>query len=152
VSPTQTLKALRVTGDPVDYPERSRAGGDITEQRLLVTNRAEVSQTVAAGEHHRKITNHTAQVVAGAPLLQPRQLPRERPCQPRPISDPGQQRATSVRDQTLSVQRDIYLDLEPIACHLHGDPPKLDSKVSTTPRIPAQADSSAAPTTGAATA
>jgi hypothetical protein len=34
VSATQTLKALRVAGDPVDDPERSRTGGDSAVQRL----------------------------------------------------------------------------------------------------------------------
>src|ERR1019366_7054109 len=42
-------------------------------------------------------------------------------------------RAAGMRHQSRSVRHDIYREIAPIACHLQGDPPKLDSKVSTTP-------------------
>jgi len=55
--------------------------------------------------------------VAGAPLLQTRQLKRERPRQTRLISNLCQQRAARVPDQTLSVRRDNYLEIAAIMMH-----------------------------------
>ena len=89
--------------------------------------------------------------MAGAPLAQPRQLARERLRQGDPVSDPGQQTAARVRHQADSVRRDIYVELAPIACHLQGDPPELELQALRTRRIPAPADSQAAPVPGAAT-
>src|SRR5450759_2621453 len=146
VSGTQPLKALWVTRDPIDHSKRRRAGGDVTEQRLLVTNRTQISQTLPAiGEHHRKITNHTAQVVAGAPLLQTRQLKRERPRQTRLISNPCQQRAARMRDQTLSVRRDNYLEIAAIMMHPQGDPPELGNRTFSKPNSPSPAGHPRAP-------
>ena len=77
---------------------------------------------------------------------------RELPGQPDPVSDLAKQRSARVGDQTLSVRRDIYREIAPIALHLQGEPPEQILRTSNTHRIAAQADSSAAPTTGAATA
>jgi hypothetical protein len=48
VSDAQPLHARRVAGDPIDEPERRRGRGDIAEQRLLIAERPEVCQAVAA--------------------------------------------------------------------------------------------------------
>jgi hypothetical protein len=77
---------------------------------------------------------------------------RELARQPDSVSDLAEQRGTRVRDQALSVRRDIYREIAPIALHLHGEPPEWTLQASNTRRIAAQADSSAAPTIGAATA
>ena len=72
--------------------------------------------------------------------------------EPDPVSDLAEQRRPGVRDQTLSVRRDIYRETAPSALHLQGEPPEQILRTSNTHRIAAQADSPAAPTTGAATA
>lgn len=90
--------------------------------------------------------------MAGPAFAQPRKLARQRPCQADPISDPGEQTAARMRHQTGSVRRNFYLHQTPIACHLQGDPPESELQASRTRRIPAQADSPAAPVPGAATA
>jgi hypothetical protein len=149
----QPLQSRRVAGDPVDDPKRRRSRRDRPEQCLLVTDRAQVGQAIAAaGEHHREIPDHTAQVMTRPPLLEPSQLARQRAREPRPLSDLRQQRRPRVRHKTLSVRRDSYRYPAPIARHLQGDPPESVLRASTTRRIPAQADASAAPTIGAAAA
>ena len=72
--------------------------------------------------------------------------------EPDPVSNLAEQRRPGMRDQTLSVRRDIYREIAPIALHLQGEPPEQILRTSNTHRIAAQADSSAAPTTGASTA
>ena len=81
-----------------------------------------------------------------------RQHPRQLASEPDPVSDFAEQRGAGVRDQALSVRRDIYREIAPIALHLQGEPPESMLQASNTRRIAAQADSSAAPTPGAATA
>jgi hypothetical protein len=112
------------------------------EQRLLITDRAQVRQAVAAvGEHHREIADHPTRIMSLAALAS------ARPCQqPRPATQ------RCMTDQALSVRRDIYREIAPIALHLQGEPPEWMLQASNTRRIAAQADSSAAPSDGAATA
>ena len=86
------------------------------------------------------------------PLTQARRRDRELAGETDPVSDLSEQRRARVRDQALSVRRDIYREIAPIALHLQGEPPEQILRTSNTHRITAQADSSAAPTTGAATA
>jgi UDP:flavonoid glycosyltransferase YjiC (YdhE family) len=90
--------------------------------------------------------------VTSTPLTNPRQRTRKLPGEADPISDFAEQRSTRMRDQALSVRRDIYREIAPIALHLQGEPPESMLQASNTRRIAAQADSSAAPTIGAATA
>ena len=52
--------------------------------------------------------------------------------------------------QPVSVRPHVYRDLAPSVRHLQGDPPESALRASATRRIPAQADSQAAPTIGAA--
>ena len=87
-----------------------------------------------------------------AALTHARQRLRQLAGEADPISDLAQQRRTRMRDQALSVRRDIYRQIAPIALHLQGEPPEQILRTSNTHRIAAQADSSAAPTNGAATA
>ena len=149
----ETLKAVGVTRDPVDHPERRRRRRDLPEQQALVLKSAEVRQAVpAVGEHHRQIPDHAPKVVAGPPRLQIAKAQRQRPRQPRLVGHPREQRAARVRHQALSVRRDFYGNPAPIVRHLQGDPPKLILQASRTRRIPAQADSKAAPVPGAAAA
>ena len=149
----QPLKPARVTRDPVDHPKRRRGRRDLPEQHLLITERTKVRQAVpAVGEHHRQVADHAALVVARTPALQIGQLARQRPREPRLLGDLSEQRAARVRHQALSARRDFYGNPAPIVRHLQGDPPKLDLRPSARRRIPARADSQAAPATGAATA
>src|SRR4051794_35893629 len=53
-----------------------------------------------------------------------------------------------MRDDPRSVRQHLYRDPAPLALHLQGEPPEPDLRASTTRRIPAQADSSAAPPSG----
>ena len=87
-----------------------------------------------------------------ATLTHARQRARELAGEADPVSDLAEQRSAGMRDQTLSVRRDIYREIAPIALHLQGEPPEWMLQASNTRRIAAQADSPAAPTTGAATA
>lgn len=147
------VKQRGIAGDPVDQPKRRRVRCDRPEQRLLITHRAQVRQAVPAiGEHHREIPNHPTGIVTPTPLAHPRQRQRQLAGEADPVSDLAEQRSPRVRDQTLSVRRDIYRETAPIALHLQGEPPEQILRTSNTHRIAAQADSSAAPTTGAATA
>jgi hypothetical protein len=149
----QRVEHPRCAGDLVDHPKRRGVRGDRPEQRRLVADRAQVGQAVAAvGEHHRQITDHPARVMTGAALAQPGQLLGQLLGQPRAVGHPSQQAAARMRDQTGSVRRHFYLHQAPIAHHLQGEPPESDFRPSTSRRIPAQADSSAAPVPGAADA
>jgi len=153
VSSPQPLEAVGVTGDPVDHPKRRRARRDLPKQRLLIAERAQIGQAVAAvGEHHRQVTHDAAHVVAGLTRLEIAKAQRQRPRQPRLVGDLGQQRAARVRHQARSVRRHFYGYPAPIVRHLQGDPPESVLQASTPRRIPAQADGSAAPTIGAAAA
>ena len=143
----QRVKQRGLTGDPVDQPKRRRVRRDRAEQRRLIPHRPQVRQTVTAvGEHHRKIANHSAGVMPTAALTHARQRGRERAGETEPVSDLAQQRGTRVGDQALSVRRDIYREIAPIALHLQGEPPEQILRTSNTHRITAQADSPAAPT------
>jgi hypothetical protein len=111
------------------------------EQRLLITERTEISQTLpAVGEHHREITDHAAVIVPGSTLLEVPKPRRQGAPQPGLLGDLGQQHAADVRDQTLSIRHDIYLETAAIALHPQGEPPELGNKVSTTPILQAQPD------------
>src|SRR5215211_2843780 len=57
-----------------------------------------------------------------------------------------------MRHQPLSVRHDIYRETASITRHLQGDPPEHRELGFDNHRIPAQPDSPAAPTTGAAAA
>jgi hypothetical protein len=134
-------------------PNNRRVRGDLPEQRLLVAHRAQVGQAVAAvREHHRQIAHHPPRVVLAAPFAHRRQRARELPRQPKAVGRLRQPCRAGVRDQTLSVRSDFYGETAPIALHPQGDPPEPLCRPLTTRRIPAHADSSAAPTTGAMTA
>ena len=147
------IEQSRVVRDPIDQPKRRRVRRDRPEQRLLITHRPQVRQAVAAvGEHHRQIPDDPARIVPAASLAHPRQRARELPRQPDPVSDLGQQRRARVRHQTVAVRAHGYRETAPIALHPQGEPPEPILQASNTRRIPARADSPAAPTTGAATA
>lgn len=73
----QAFKQCRVASVPVDQPKRRRVRSDRPDQRLLVTGRAEILQTVAdVGEHHRTIPNRPAGVMTFTPLAHHRQPSR----------------------------------------------------------------------------
>jgi len=149
----QPLQAGRVTRDLIDESERRRGRGNTPEQRRLITHRLQVREAVpAVGKHHRQVCDHAAGVVSAAPLAHPAQPDRQCPRQARLLSHTGQQRAARVRHQAVSVRRDFYGNPALIMRHPQGDPPESVLRSSTTRRIPAQADSSAAPTIGAAAA
>ena len=75
----QARQAAGIMRDPVDHPKRRRRRGHVPEQRLLLAQRAEVGQAVAAvGEHHREIADDTADVMATAAPTQTAELDRQR--------------------------------------------------------------------------
>ena len=56
--------------DPVDHPKRRRVRRHRPEQHLLLTNRTEISHTLAAvGQHHREIADHPARIMTATTLL-----------------------------------------------------------------------------------
>ena len=87
-----------------------------------------------------------------AALTNARQRVRELTGETDSVGGLAKQRGPRVRDKSLSVRRDIYREIAPIAPHLQGEPPEQILRTSNTLRIAAQADSPAAPTIGAATA
>src|SRR5487761_2097633 len=96
-------------------------------------------------EHPREIPDHPARIMTTPTLLQASQPQRQRPRQPKLISDLRQQRAARMRDQTRSVRLDFYGYPASITHHPQGEPPKLDSRPSTSRRIAAPPDVSAPP-------
>ena len=55
-----------------------------------------------------------------ATLTHPSQRVRKLAGEPDPVSDLAEQRGARVREQTLSVRREIYREIAPIALHLQG--------------------------------
>ena len=148
---TQSIEQARCARNPIDHPKRGRRRRGRPEQHGLITDRTQVRQAVTAvSEHHRQITDHPAAVMAAGP--QPGLTDRDvqRPRQPGLISDLSQQGAAGTRHQPVSVRPHVYRDLAPSVRHLQGDPPESALRASATRTMPAQADSQAAPTTGAA--
>jgi hypothetical protein len=123
---------------------------------LQATRLGHAPQRGRPGSHRRRQASppdHGSRgrgMAASAPLG-PRKPGRQRPCQPGLVSDLGRHGAARVRHHPLSVRRHIYLHPAPIARDLQGDPPELVLEPSTSRRIPARADSQAAPTAKAAT-
>jgi len=112
------------------------------------TTRRSDKQSPPSASITAKVADHTARIVAAATLAHPRQRHRQRPVSPTRSAVLREQRGTRMRHQPFSVRRDIYREIAPIACHLQGDPPKLDLQASITRRIAARADSQAAPNPG----
>jgi hypothetical protein len=87
----QRSQQRRIAGDPVDHPKRRGVGGDRPEQRLLVADRAQIGQAIAAvGQHHRQIPDDPAGIVAPTAFTHRRQRTRERVGEPEPIGRLGQ--------------------------------------------------------------
>ena len=76
----------------------------------------------------------------GAPLLQTRELPRERPRQPSRVGDAGQQKAARMRDQPVSVRSNNYLQIAAITLHPQGDLLSSGTGPSASPILQAQPD------------
>lgn len=107
----------------------------------MIAERLDIAQTVPAiGEHHRQITNDTALIVPGSPLLELRKPRRQRARQPSLLGDLSQQRAARMGDQTLSVRRDNYLEIAAFALHLQGDLLSSGTGPSASPILQAQSD------------
>src|ERR1019366_10308137 len=69
--------------------------------------------------------------------------PGQRPREPHPVRDAGQQRTPSIPHQTRTVRRHSQLLNQPITLHHLGDPPEVAMRVSATRTLPAQSDVSA---------
>jgi hypothetical protein len=90
-------KQRSFAGDPVDQPKRRRVRRDRPEQRLVITHRPQVRQTIAAvGEHHREIPNHLARVMPSTALTDAQQRIRESARETNPVSDLAKQRNARV--------------------------------------------------------
>jgi hypothetical protein len=125
---------------------RRRIGRDATEQCELVAQPAEIGDALpAVGEHHRQVTHDPAGIVARAALAHAHQAQRERSSKAGLIRYLGEQRRAGMPDQTLSVRRDLYLEIAAIALHPQGDLLSRGTKISTTPILQAQPDIPAPP-------
>jgi hypothetical protein len=134
--------------DPVDDPERRRVRRHLPEQRILLTDRTQIRDALAAvDQHHRQVPDHPARVMTTTPLLDPRKPPRQRAREPHHLSDVRDQRRAGVRHQTPSVRRHFYGYRASIAHHLQGEPPSQGSRTVSKPIFPAQPDVSAPPLT-----
>ena len=107
--------------------------GDRAEEVLLVAQRREVREAVAAVcEHHAEVAHDLAGIVLGAALARLPELLREGVGQPELVGHRGEQRAARVRTEPLAVRRDLYLLEAAFALHLQGDPPEREFVGSTT--------------------
>src|SRR6266545_3438811 len=119
----QPRKALSV--DRVDHPKRRRVRRHAAEQILLVAQRAQIREAVAAvGEHHDQVAQHDPRIMRRRALPRRRHRRRQRPRQPQPVRRTDQQRAARVTDLTSAVRRDNQLVHQPITLHHLGDPPE----------------------------
>jgi hypothetical protein len=104
----QAGKPVGVAGDLLNHPPCRGRGGDLTEQLGLVAQGGQVAEAVAAvGQQHRKVAQHSADLVAmpaGLTLAGP---PAERGGQPQPVGQLAQQRRAGVADHTLAVGGDL---------------------------------------------
>jgi hypothetical protein len=67
----------RLRRDPLDHPKRRRVRRDRPKQRVLLPDRTEIGDALAAvDEHHREIADHPARVMTATPLLDRRQPQR----------------------------------------------------------------------------
>ena len=117
--------------DPIDHPKRGRVRRHRPEQRVLLANRAEVSDALAAiDQHHRQIADHSARVMTATPLLDHGQTGRQPLREPHFVSDLRDLGGPGVRDQPRSVRRHFYGYGASITHHLQGEPPSQGSRNS----------------------
>ena len=92
---------------------------DLPEQVRLLGKRAQIGDTVAAiDQHRRQINQHPPRPVQRAPLEQLRKPGRKLPLQPQPGRQLGHQHRARARDQTLAISSDLKRS-EP-AARLHS--------------------------------
>ena len=101
-----------------------RVGGHLAEERLLVAERAQVGQAVAAvGKGEGEIAHDTARVMARAALAHANERPGEGARQPDPVGQPGHERRPRPGRQPSGVRDDLYALDRTGRLHPHGDPP-----------------------------
>ena len=101
-------QAELVTSDLFDHPPRGRGGGHAAEQPGLVTQDGQVAEAVAAvGQHHRKVAQHPAGLVAMAASLVLARPPAQRGGQPEPVGQLGQQRRPGVAGDAIAIGGDL---------------------------------------------
>jgi hypothetical protein len=131
------VQRARRRRDPVDHPERGRVRRDLTEQGVLIADRAQVRDTLTTvGEHHREIAEHPARIMATTPLLARCQPRRQRTCQPDLVRDLPEQRSPRVRHQTCSVRRHFYGYWASVTHHLQGETSKARDRGLQQPKNP----------------
>jgi hypothetical protein len=109
----------------VDHPPGRRVRGHATEQVLLVAQRAEIRQAVAAvGQHYAQVTHDLAGSEGQAPLARRAERLAEAVSQAQLVRHRDQQRAPGMRGQPLAVRGHFYLLEAASALHLQGDPPE----------------------------
>ena len=139
--------SARVARDPVDHPKRRRVRRDRPEQRRP----DHAPRRDRPGSRRRRRASPPDRGPRGpdhgrrARSTQPASRSDSARVSPILSADLRQQRAARMRHQPVSVRRDFYRDMAPIALHLQGDPPEPVLRPSATRRIPAQADSSSGP-------
>jgi hypothetical protein len=88
VSQADRARQPRLRRDPVDHPKRCGVRRDRPEQRVLLTDRAQIGDALdAIDEHHREIADHPARVMTAASLLDRTQPQRQRLREPNLVSD-----------------------------------------------------------------
>ena len=84
--------------DPVDHPKRCGVRRHRSEQRVLLSDRTELRDALAAvDQHHREIADHAARIMTATPLLDRSQPQRQRLREPQLVSHLRNQRRAGVR-------------------------------------------------------
>ena len=104
-----------------DHPPRGRGRADLTQQLRLVTQARQVTKPVpTVGQHHHKIPQHRAPVVAAGPPAQVG-TPTKLGGQPHGIGGLGQQQTPGMADQVLAIGGDQDAGTRLGRLHRQGD-------------------------------
>ena len=130
---------------------RRRPRRDRPEERRLIAHRRQIRQIVAAvGEHDREITDHAPGVMTAAAPAQRTQRADNARVKPVRSATPTSNALPAC--ETEPAPSDVTLTVKRRASHITCKviPPSRSFKPSASRRVPAQADSPAAPIVGAA--
>ena len=110
------------------------------EQALVVPERAQVGEAVAAvGEHHGEVAHHAPGLVAHLAGMAA-QGRAQRGAEPQLVGQSAEQDGAGARGQGELLRAHFNAGQRHGSVHLHGDPPERGLRVSSTRIIPARED------------